>query len=63
VNFSDGCADPNATLSPTYIGIALQSIESKVKVMYGFIWGVMAIFFFEVIVGSIGLSCKRCDTS
>lgn len=63
LRFGEGCADPNATLSPTYMGMAFKSIADKVNVMYAFIWAVMAIFFFEIVVGTIMLSCTGCNAS
>ena len=57
LSFSEGCADVTARLNPTYMEAAKQSVGKKVKDMYGFIWAVMAIFFFEIIVGTLILIC------
>jgi len=57
LSFSEGCADVTARLNPTYIEAAKQSVEKKVKDMYGFIWAVMAIFFFEITLGTLILIC------
>ena len=57
LSFSEGCADITARLNPTYIEAAKQSVEKKVNDMFSFIWAVMAIFFLEIIVGTLILTC------
>ena len=57
LSFSEDCADVTARLNSTYIEAAKESVEKKVKDMYGFIWAVMAFFFFEITVGTLILIC------
>ena len=57
LSFSEDCADATARLNPIYIEAAKQSVEKKVNDMFSFIWAVMAIFFLEILVGTLIMIC------